>query len=51
MSDIEVPLLEAVRRGKSLLPYWQKAISFKQAGHKLKLNEPPTGRCMTEIGG
>jgi GTP 3',8-cyclase len=51
MSDIEVPILDAVRNGEPLLPYWQKAISLKQAGHELKQKRPPTGRCMTEIGG
>jgi GTP 3',8-cyclase len=34
MSDIEVPILEAVRNGEELLPYWQKAISLKQSGQE-----------------
>jgi GTP 3',8-cyclase len=51
MSDIEVPILDAVRNGEPLLPYWRKAISLKQAGHELKQKRPPIGRCMTEIGG
>jgi GTP 3',8-cyclase len=51
MSDIEVPILDAIRRGEPLLPYWQKAISLKQPGHELNQQRSPTGRCMTEIGG
>jgi GTP 3',8-cyclase len=51
MSDVEVPILDAIRSGEPLLPYWKKAISLKQAGHQLKQNRAPTGRCMTEIGG
>jgi len=51
MSDIEVPVLEAVRRGEPLLPYWRQAVSLKVPGHALNQNGSPTGRCMTEIGG
>jgi cyclic pyranopterin phosphate synthase len=51
MSDSEVPILEAIRRGEPLLPYWQRAISLKQPGHELNHRRPITGRCMTEIGG
>lgn len=51
MSDIEVPILEAIRRDEPLLPYWHKAISLRQPGHELNQKRSPTRRCMTEIGG
>jgi GTP 3',8-cyclase len=50
-SEIEVPILNAVRSGEPLLPYWQKAISLKQAGHQFNKKQILPGRCMTEIGG
>jgi GTP 3',8-cyclase len=51
MSDIEVPIRDALRAGEPLLPYWHKAIAMKQPGHQLKENHSPTGRRMAEIGG
>jgi cyclic pyranopterin phosphate synthase len=51
LSDVEVPILEPLRRGEPILPYLQQAAAFKPAGHELALNHQPNGRWMRQIGG
>jgi GTP 3',8-cyclase len=51
LSDVEIPILEPLRRGEPILPYLQQAAAFKPAGHELALNHQPNGRWMRQIGG
>lgn len=51
LSDIEIPLLKALRAGEEILPYLQKAIELKPEGHQLLQNNRPVSRCMIQIGG
>jgi len=51
LSDVEVPILEALRNGEDLLPYLTQAIELKPMGHELAENHSPSGRCMRQIGG
>ncbi len=49
--DGEVDIQDAVRTGKPLLPYLQKAVEAKPEGHELFLRHYPESRRMAQIGG
>jgi GTP 3',8-cyclase len=51
LSDVEVPLRDAIRRGEPLLPLIEKAVALKPEGHELSLDHIPSRRCMRQIGG
>ncbi len=51
LSDIEIPVLPALRAGEPILPYLQKAVALKPQGHDLTKNFEPGRRCMIQIGG
>lgn len=51
LSDLEIPLLPALRAGEDILPYLLKAVQLKPEGHELELNHFPESRCMRQIGG
>lgn len=51
LSDVEIPVMEALRSGEPLLPYFEQALDAKPMGHELPQNLHPTGRCMMQIGG
>jgi GTP 3',8-cyclase len=51
LSDLEIPVLPALRRGESVLPLLQQAVGMKPLGHELAHNHRPEGRCMIQIGG
>ncbi len=50
-SDLEVPLLPALRAGEPILPLIQQAVQLKPEGHTLHENPILLGRCMAQIGG
>jgi cyclic pyranopterin phosphate synthase len=50
-SDIEVPLLPALRAGESIVPLLEKAAALKPEAHTLRAKAPVLGRCMAQIGG
>jgi cyclic pyranopterin phosphate synthase len=50
-SDLEIPILPALRRGEDLRPYLNQAVGLKPRGHELLSNPRPLTRCMTQIGG
>jgi cyclic pyranopterin phosphate synthase len=49
--DGEVNIREAIRTGKPLLPFLQKAVDAKPQGHELLLQHYPESRRMAQIGG
>lgn len=49
--DGEVNVREAIRAGKSLLPFLQQAVDAKPQGHELFLQHYPESRRMAQIGG
>lgn len=51
LKDEEVPFLRAMRAGEAVRPYLLKAVESKPAGHALAELQPPTRRCMQQIGG
>jgi len=51
LSDIEIPVLPALRAGEPVLPYLQKAVALKPEGHGLANIFEPGRRCMMQIGG
>jgi GTP 3',8-cyclase len=51
LSDIEIPVLPALRAGEPILPYLQKAVALKPEGHGLTKVFEPGRRCMMQIGG
>jgi cyclic pyranopterin phosphate synthase len=51
MSDLEIPILPAMRAGESILPLLEKAVGLKPSGHKLGQQRAPDGRSMAQIGG
>jgi cyclic pyranopterin phosphate synthase len=51
LSEKEVPLREAIRAGKDILPLLQEAVQIKPQGHHLEEQISPSGRCMMQIGG
>ena len=50
-SDLEIPILPALRRGEPLQPYIEQAVGLKPRGHDLQETRRPLTRCMTQIGG
>ncbi len=51
LSEIEIPLREAIRKGEDILPLLQKAVLLKPDGHAITSHYSSTGRCMMQIGG
>lgn len=51
LSDVEVPILDALRKGEDLTSYLTQAIELKPMEHELGQNHSPSGRCMRQIGG
>ncbi|MDR3577738.1 MAG: GTP 3',8-cyclase MoaA [Anaerolineaceae bacterium] len=51
LSDIEIPVLPALRAGDSILPYLEQAVAQKPEGHGLTKIFEPGRRCMMQIGG
>jgi cyclic pyranopterin phosphate synthase len=51
LSDVEVPVLAALRRGESPLETIRQAIALKPEGHELEGGRQAYGRCMSQIGG
>lgn len=51
LSDVEIPLLPALRAGESILPIFERALQIKPQGHTLAEKMAPNGRCMQQIGG
>jgi cyclic pyranopterin phosphate synthase len=49
--DGEVNVRDAIRTGKSLLPFLQQAVDAKPQGHELFLQHYPESRRMAQIGG
>ena len=51
MSDLEVPILAAMRNGEDLRELINRVIELKPAHHELILNHTPAKRNMMQIGG
>ncbi len=51
LSDLEIPIREALRAGEPVLPYLQQAVGIKPREHELVQNHRPVTRCMLQIGG
>jgi cyclic pyranopterin phosphate synthase len=51
LKDVEVPIREAVRAGKDLLPFLKQAAFLKPEGHEISMDHLPGSRCMRQIGG
>lgn len=51
LSEIEIPLREAIRNGEDILPLLQKAVFLKPGGHEITGQYSSSGRCMMQIGG
>jgi hypothetical protein len=51
MSDLEIPVLNAIRSGKDIHDIFARGIALKPAHHELLLNQSPENRTMTQIGG
>ncbi|NPV77968.1 MAG: GTP 3',8-cyclase MoaA [Anaerolineae bacterium] len=51
LSDIEIPLLKALRAGEDIYPFLERAVLMKPEGHELVKNHRPMTRCMIQIGG
>ena len=51
MSDLEIPLRDALRRGEDIQPLIEKAVALKPASHGLARQQNPNGRYMNQIGG
>jgi cyclic pyranopterin phosphate synthase len=51
LSDLEIPIREALRAGEDLLPYLQQTMALKPRQHELMQNHRPQTRCMVQIGG
>lgn len=51
LSDLEFPVLPALRRGEPVLPILQRAAAMKPMEHELVSNRRPETRCMIQIGG
>ena len=51
MSDLEIPILEAIRRGESTTELLRQAVAAKPVSHELDQQITPSGRCMMQIGG
>jgi len=51
LSDVEIPIRQAIRTGDAILPLLMAAVALKPEGHELALEHYPKRRCMKEIGG
>ncbi len=51
LSEKEVPLRDAIRAGKDIVPLLREAVLLKPEGHHLEDQVSPSGRCMMQIGG
>lgn len=51
LSETEIPLREALRKGEDILPLLQKAVLLKPGGHEITSHYTSSGRCMMQIGG
>ncbi|MFN7037435.1 MAG: GTP 3',8-cyclase MoaA [Bellilinea sp.] len=51
MSNIEIPVLPALRTGQPILPLLEEAVMRKPISHQLANQITPNGRCMIQIGG
>jgi len=51
MSDLEIPVLEALRRSEPVLPLLLQAVAAKPEGHRLATGSAPEDRRMIQIGG
>ena len=51
LSDLEVPVLQALHEREPLFPLLQQAADLKPQQHELELNHFPNNRCMNQIGG
>ena len=51
MSDLEIPVLPALRDGEPVLPLLIEAVHKKPISHQLDGHIVPSGRCMIQIGG
>jgi cyclic pyranopterin phosphate synthase len=51
MSDVEIPLMHAIRSGEEIDSLIQETIQLKPMRHELLLNHRPKSRTMQQIGG
>jgi GTP 3',8-cyclase len=51
LSDLEIPILNALRSGEAIEPYLYKAVGMKPEKHELLNDQPPEERSMSEVGG
>jgi len=51
LSDIEIPVRDALRRGEDIRTSFQNAVEVKPSGHELCEKIAPAGRGMSQIGG
>ncbi|PKO17272.1 MAG: GTP 3',8-cyclase MoaA [Chloroflexi bacterium HGW-Chloroflexi-10] len=51
MSDLEIPVLDAIRSEKDIHELFARVVKLKPAHHELLLNHSPENRTMTQIGG
>ncbi len=51
LNDIEIPVRDAMRAGKPILPILEEAMRLKPAGHSLAQKMSPHNRKMAQIGG
>jgi len=51
LSDVEIPVLAALRAGQPILPLLQAAVEAKPMGHELSHVVRAMSRCMQQIGG
>lgn len=51
LSDMEIPLIPAIRDGKPVKPLIEEALAKKPLGHELSQAHYPTSRAMRQIGG
>lgn len=51
LTDVEVPVLSALRNGEPVWPLIQQAVLLKPSSHDLQNKAHPYQRCMIQIGG
>jgi GTP 3',8-cyclase len=51
LTDVEIPLAQALRRGEPIWQLIQEAVLLKPSGHDLNGQAHPYQRCMIQIGG
>lgn len=51
LTDVEIPVLPALRKGEPILPLLQQAVLLKPSGHTLGESAHTYNRCMNQIGG